>query len=204
VNASAAECSLQAVYPAPDVNEVAIYDDLVPAPLQLRLLQLLRRPIWAYGWKSAKERDRFSFWHARFAGGDEQCLLDCAPELAANAAATPVQELWELLSGSLLAGHEPVRVYANAHTYGVEGYLHVDSQDENYFSTIYYAHPEWSYNWAGETVFVSQRTGAIVSSVHPHPGRLVTFRGVTPHVARSPSRDCPELRISVVFKTRLR
>jgi hypothetical protein len=29
------------------------------------------------------------------------------------------------------------------------------------------------------------------------------FCGATPHVARSVSRECPELRISIVFKTRL-
>lgn len=190
-----------AVFPA--IGEVSIVDELVPVDLQREILRLVRRPIWAYGWKSVRTRDRYGFWHAHFAGGDEQANSSCADQLAANAQAAPVHRLWSLLSAGLLAGHEPLRVYANAHTYGVEGYVHTDTDDEAGFTTIYYAHGVWDADWAGETVFLSRETGDIAKAVSPKPGRLIVFRGATPHAARSASRECPELRVSVVFKTRL-
>lgn len=167
-------------------------------------MRLVRRPIWAYGWKSVKEEDRFGFWHAHFAGGDKSSRENCLEELAGNSAAAPIHELWECLSASILAGHEPIRVYANAHTYGVEGYVHTDSSDEaNYFTTVYYAHDIWHPNWSGETMFVVPETGEITKAIYPAPGRAIMFNGATPHVARSPSRDCPELRATIVFKTQL-
>lgn len=188
----------------PALGEVHVVDDLVPEALQVEVLRLVRRPIWAYGWKSVKAHDRFGFWHAHFAGGDKDSRSGCLDELAANAQAQPIHELWKCLSGTLLQRHEPIRVYANAHTYGVEGYVHTDSSDQdNYFTVVYYAHGLWHPNWSGETVFVVPETGDITHAVYPRPGRAVVFRGATPHVARSPSRECPELRITVVFKTQM-
>lgn len=189
--------------PAPAIGEARIIDDYVPDAIRAAIGEMVRRPIWAFGWKSAVKNDEFGFWHARFAGGDMHSVDDCEPELLGNAAAAPVAALWRHLSGGFLAGHVPVRVYANAHTYGAEGYVHRDSEDENHFTTIYYGHDRWEANWAGETTFFSPVHGNITTAVHPSPGRLVFFRGITPHVGRSPSRKCPDLRVAVVIKTRL-
>jgi SM-20-related protein len=150
-----------------------------------------------------RARDRYGFWHAHFAGGDEDAETDCAEQLASNERAAPVQRLWSLVSSQLLPGHVPLRVYANGHTYGVEGYVHTDTDDEAGFTTIYYAHGMWDPDWAGETVFFSGETGDITHAVNPKPGRVIVFRGATPHAARSASRECPELRVSIVFKTKL-
>ncbi|MBN6150789.1 hypothetical protein JR065_10585 [Xanthomonas sp. AmX2] len=188
----------------PALGGVNVVDDLVPDALQTEVLRLVRRPIWAYGWKSVKEHDRFGFWHAHFAGGDKSSRAGCLDELASNAQAQPIYELWKCLADTVLAGQEPIRVYANAHTYGVEGYVHTDSSDkDDYLTVVYYAHGVWHPNWSGETVFVVPETGDITHAVYPRPGRVAVFRGATPHVARSPSRECPELRITVVFKTQV-
>jgi len=188
----------------PALGEVSVHENVVPTELQREILKLVRSPIWAYGWKSIKDHDRYCFWHAHFAGGDDKCTDSCEQELDGNDIAKPINELWKYLASDLLKGHVPLRAYANGHTYGVEGYIHTDSDDkENYFTTIYYAHGIWDMNWAGETVFYSADTGEITKAVHPKPGRVIMFRGATPHVARSPSRECPELRISIVFKTKL-
>ncbi|MGJ4729261.1 2OG-Fe(II) oxygenase [Luteimonas sp. SDU101] len=185
----------------PVEGEVLVFDDLIEPEQHRSILTLVRGPIWAYGWKSVQGRDRFSFWHAQFAGGGKDSRENCLDELARNSIAAPILALWERLSSTVLGGYEPIRVYANAHTYGIEGYVHQDSADnENYFTAIYYAHNAWHPDWAGETAFVDRETGDVTSAVYPRPGRVILFRGSTPHVARSPSRECPELRVSVVFK----
>ncbi|HEY2345126.1 MAG TPA: 2OG-Fe(II) oxygenase [Xanthomonadaceae bacterium] len=189
----------------PEHGDAIVLDDIVPLELRRDILRLVLRPIWSYGWKSVKNRDRFCFWHAHFAGGEEESRANCEEELANDTAKAPIHALWKLLSATVLEGHEPLRVYANGHTYGVEGSIHSDSTDEqNYFTTIYYAHGAWELDWAGEIVFFPREMDDISRSVYPKPGRVIMFRGATPHVARSPSRECPELRTCIVFKTQLR
>lgn len=181
---------------------IAVHDDLVPAPLRERLSTLVKQPIWQYGWRSNTRRDRFCFWHANFAGGGIESRINCEEELRKNTQANAVYDLWKILSAGPLAGHEPLRVYANSHTYGVEGYVHTDNDDEeNYFSTIYYAHPVWHKNWSGETLFFARDGQDILKAVYPRPGRIVSFPGAIPHAAHAPSRECAELRISIVIKT---
>lgn len=180
------------------VNGIQVLDELVPVGLRADIQKLVRGPIWAYGWKSVKDRDPFPFWHAHFAGADD--LSSCEDELTRNQTVKPIQALWKLLSGGILKGHTMVRAYANGHTYGGEGYIHLDSLDPRYFTTIYYAHAAWEPDWAGETVFF-ENGSTTGTAVIPSPGRLVFFPGSVPHVARSASRSCPELRVSVVIKT---
>lgn len=185
-------------------NEIVIVDDLVDEPLRNRLNALMRSPIWAYGWRSNLNDGKFCYWHSHFAGTLEG-RTDCEAEFQDEPLLAPIHHLWKTLEGGILKGHEPLRVYANAHTFGVEGYVHRDHSDtENYFSTIYYGHAKWDKDWAGETVFFTESGEDIVSSVYPKPGRVVSFRGAIPHCARAPSRDCPELRVSIVFKTQRR
>lgn len=186
-------------------TDVSISDDLVSKGLQQKITTLVQGAIWQYGWRSNIRRDRFCYWHASFAGGDMESQLNCETELQEKSHLSPILELWKILEAGPLKDHEPVRVYANSHTYGVEGYVHIDNENiENYFSTIYYAHPTWHKNWSGDTVFFTDNGQDIIRSVYPRPGRIVTFNGKIPHCARAPSRDCVELRISVVIKTKIK
>lgn len=186
-------------------KRIQVVDDIIPAAHQRALTTLVQGPIWRYGWRSNTRRDRFAYWNASFAGGDGENRLNCERELASKPELASVFALWKALEASVLAGHEPLRVYANSHTYGVEGYVHVDNEDdENYFSTIYYAHPVWHKNWSGETVFFTPDGQNIIASVYPKPARVVSFPGHIPHRAHAPSRECAELRISIVIKTQLR
>jgi len=184
------------------ISRICILDDFVERKLRTALAQLLSRPIWSHGWKSNSAKDRFSYWHTHFAGGGKDNRLSCEKELNRNASLEPVNRLWLALKSGPLKGHEPVRVYANAHTYGTEGYIHTDNSDqENYFTTVYFAHSKWIANWAGETIFYNLGQTDIVAAVFPKPGRIVSFHGALPHCARAPSRDCPDLRLSLVVKT---
>ncbi|WP_080672299.1 2OG-Fe(II) oxygenase [Bradyrhizobium japonicum] len=178
------------------------YDGLVPLRLQAELAQLAKQPIWGFGWHSSSARDRYAFWHAHGAGGDAKSRESCAAELEANVAFQPVYKLFKLLQKNILAGHEPLRVYANLHTFGHEGYPHRDSPDrENYWTTVYFAHEEWHSAWGGELAFLNDTYDEIIHSTFPRPGRLVQFSGSTPHCARGVSRECSKARVTVVIKT---
>jgi len=187
---------------------VLVCRDNVLAPQEQRLVnEFLNRPGWAWGWKSRRNTDSFSFWHKHYAGSKgtdhpgkgQELPYDCADELRQRA---PVlHQLWQLLARTVLAQHTLVRCYANAHPYGSEGSLHTDSVSPDSFTTIYYPHDRWSPNWGGETCFFNKEETDVIGCVYPKPNRLVVFSGVVPHVARGITRICPALRVTLMFKT---
>ena len=93
------------------------------------------------------------------------------------------------------------RCYANGMPAGVEGALHLDSNVDTHLTTIYYPHLNWHPNFGGETVFFDRAGADIIASVYPRPNRIVMFSGTIPHVARPISRQGPDLRITLMFKT---
>ncbi|MGH7016591.1 MAG: hypothetical protein ACRED8_05840, partial [Caulobacteraceae bacterium] len=93
------------------------------------------------------------------------------------------------------------RCYANGYPSGAEGGVHLDSNLPTHFTAIYYPHLAWNPNWAGETLFFDAEGADVIAAVYPRPNRLAVFPGVIPHVARAVSRACPELRITLMFKT---
>lgn len=175
--------------------------DMISDECNAILFDFSKKIRWQYGWQSRRFGDRFSYWHKHFCGGDINEKRSCEFELN-NEILQPIRRLWFELSGRVraLSNYYPVRIYANAHTYGNEGYLHKDHDKANQSLTvIYYAHSFWAINWTGETIFYDDSYNSI-KSVYPKPGRVVIFPGDIPHVARSPSREATELRISIVFK----
>lgn len=186
-------------------NQIKIIDDLVPADLRTSIITVLRKPGWQYGWKSDPKNDQYTFWHKHFAGNrhsdhtkkDEQ--YDCSEELLKNS--LTISTFWKLLSSDLLSGHTLLRCYANGYPYGTDGTMHTDTILNTGYTLIYYPHEKWNLNWAGETVFFTADKTDIRQTVYPKPGRIILFNGTIPHAARGVSRSCPEMRVTLMFKT---
>ncbi len=188
---------------------LACRDDVL-APNERKLVNdFVNRPGWAWGWKSRRNVDTYSFWHKHYAGSktsdhpgkgqEDNQQYDCADELRQRA---PILfQFWQLLARKVLAGHTLVRCYANAHPYGSEGTLHTDSISPDSFTSIYYPHERWSPNWGGSTDFFNQEETDVIACAYPKPNRLITFPGTVPHVARGITRICPALRVTVMFKS---
>jgi SM-20-related protein len=185
-------------------ERIQIHDGLIPAELQTAVAALMRQPNWAYGWKSNAEKDKYSFWHRHFAGGDLNSRVSCLEQLRTNPQHASVYQVWDLLSKTILQGHEPLRAYGNGHTFGCEGYIHVDNRDtDNYFSTIIYTNPDWKAPWGGETLFYTLDEKDIIKAAAALPFRIVSFPGHIPHKANAPARDCPHFRSALVFKSHI-
>lgn len=189
---------------SPDSDRIEIWDDAVPSELRVRLSGLVDLNIWRYGWKASQEQTSYGFWHSHFGGDDDFASRDCIHDLLGRPLIKPVLDLWRMLEDSPMAGQVLVRAYANGHTFGGDGHLHRDHNEPGHFTTIYYAHPAWEPNWAGETVFFNGDKDDIIRAVYPKPGRLVHFPGRIMHAARSPGRECSALRAVIVLKSRLK
>ncbi|HWE99894.1 MAG TPA: 2OG-Fe(II) oxygenase [Caulobacteraceae bacterium] len=183
---------------------VRVFDDVLPPDEQKILLAFLKGPGWSFGAFSDNSPGASRYWYKHFAGivrDGREALTPEAFEAALAAEAPVVASLWTRLSAGVMAGHKLTRCYANGYPQGSEGGLHFDSNVATHFTAIYYPHLSWHPNFAGETVFFDGDGPEIVASVYPRPNRLVLFPGTVPHVARGVSRSCPELRITLMFKT---
>ncbi|MBV8594381.1 MAG: hypothetical protein JOZ27_08790 [Caulobacteraceae bacterium] len=184
--------------------DIRIHDDILPVAEQETLLKSLKGPGWAFGAYSDPGPAASRYWYKHFAGvvRDGSHDIDSGAFERELAEAAPlVSAVWLRLKGGALRGHALTRCYANGYPNGSEGGLHLDSSVATHFTAIYYPHLKWHPNFAGETVFFDRAGEEIIAAVYPKPNRLVVFPGDIPHVGRGVSRSCPELRITLMFKT---
>ena len=185
-------------------EDIAIYDAFLSPEDQRDVLGFLSGPGWAFGAYSDTAPGASRYWYKHFAGivrdgAEKSDPLEFERQLNENAPL--VAKVWRKLRGGVLSGHALSRCYANGYPSGSEGGVHMDSNIAEHFTTIYYPQISWHPNFAGETVFFNQDGSDIIAAVYPKPNRLVVFPGVIPHVARGVSRACPQLRITLMFKT---
>lgn len=141
-------------------------------------------------------------WNCHLAGGGLESRSPCDTELASNHDLSAINQLWLAVRDKLLPGHELIRCYANAHTFGLDGGIHRDNPpEENMITTVVYVHRQWPLPWGGETVFYCKKEEDIVATVIPKPARVAIFDGSIFHAARAPTRVCTELRMTLVFRS---
>lgn len=185
------------------VEYPVVLDGMLDESLFEEVAELLRTTSWKFGWHSANTPgESLMHWNKHIAGGGKDSRTSCEQELIDNEEIQCISQVWKSIKEKLLPEHSLVRCYANAHTFGLDGTIHRDNPpDVDMVTTIIYCHRVWPLPWGGETQFYDTSFDNIRSSVFPKPGRLVMFPGSVPHVAKSPSRVCRELRISLVFKS---
>lgn len=193
-----------AAEPEYSAADIAIHDDVLRPDEQQAVLNFLRAPGWGYGAFSDPAPDASRYWFKHFAGYVQTGQEDRHPdqierELELNAPLAA--QMWRRIQPIVLPGHRLARCYANGYPFGSEGGLHMDSNIPSHYTLIYYPHLAWHPNYGGETLFFNARGDEIIAAAYPRPNRLVVFPGTIPHVARPISRRCPELRITLMFKT---
>jgi 2OG-Fe(II) oxygenase superfamily len=159
---------------------------------------------WQFGWPQGLN-DPFSHWNIDFLGAPLKSQLNVEADLFAKPELQAVADVWRELKAGPMRGHYLLRCYANAHTYGVEGYPHTDivdaTQVDNYTAVVY-LNPVWKKEWAGELVLFNS-SGDTLCAVLPRPGRAALIPGDIVHAARGVSRQCPAVRVCIAFKSRL-
>jgi len=180
----------------------AQFDNLIP-PTQLRALQnyFAANVRWQYGWPQGVN-DPFSHWSMDFLKVKLENQENVEDKLRGNPEYKPLADIWDVMLAGPMRGHHLVRCYANAHTYGVEGYLHSDSPNDDNYTALLYLNPVWKKEWAGELMFFD-KAGDVFFAVSPKPGRVLAFSGNVVHAARAVARACPAMRVSVAFKSRV-
>lgn len=172
-------------------------------PYPSELTNFFAQPIWRFGHMSLQRQTGLgnSYFDRMFVDGSINKMDEDKTEELKNSN-TLISRLWnELKESPICYGHSLIRAYANAHTYGIEGFPHKDAEDRNNFTTMIYCNTEWKKEWGGETVFWAA-DGTTRRAVTPTPFKIIQFRGDMLHASRPVTRDCKALRVTLMFKTK--
>ena len=180
------------------LTQPMVVDNALPAELYAQLREVVRYAPLTYGAKSNSRTDPYG--HLKWAPvhDKQQNLADLTFQVPEG----PLLDAWSFLRGKdLFSGGKLIRCYANAYTYGMDGYFHTDSERSGEITAILYACDRWEWDWAGETVVIND-SGNAHWSVMPAPNRLLIIPSNMRHCARGVSRMCKTMRMVMVFKTR--
>lgn len=167
-------------------------NNFFPADLAEQIYGIVSNLRWAYGWKSNRSIG-YAHWNYDFAGGGVHNGLDVS-----NRINGPMLDAWNYIKTTYLPDHVLIRCYANAHTYGVEGYPHTDSKRDQDTTVVVYMNKDWKREWGGETLIYDGDT--IETASVPAFNRALLFKGNQWHCARSVTRICPDQRRTLMFK----
>jgi hypothetical protein len=185
------------------VDQIVVIDD-ARLPKQVKEYQyFLRQEMWACNWTT--EHYEYTNWGALFMGGsDATGLENCEDDLFGSRRAYLLGKFWNYIVEHHLPGHELLRFWALAFTHGMDGHVHIDGKEPDYYTTLLYIHPQWEAAWGGELLYFDQDMHDIVKVVEPKPGRIVIAPGNIPHRISPPTRDTDNLRGVVGFRSRMR
>lgn len=169
-----------------------LYDNFLPDGIADQLGKHVSELKWAYGWKSSPTAGH-AHWNCDIAQVGIHNGLDVSHKVSG-----PVMGAWNFIKSNHLPDYDLIRCYANAHTYGVEGYPHVDSFRDSDMTVVIYMNRAWKREWGGETVIYND--DKIELAAIPAFNRAVIFNGNQSHCARGVTRICPDSRQTIMFK----
>jgi SM-20-related protein len=156
---------------------------------------------WSNGWNRGLDPNQEQKWNwHRSVGIDLQNIYDTQSYL--DSLEPEIRTLWDFTEEEIdrlfQVKHKMDRYYANSHTYGLDGSMH---SDDGHVTALYYPCKNWDINWDGGTAFYNYEKDDIIKYASYKYNRIVLFKADIPHKAMPVSRECYELRTSVVFKT---
>jgi hypothetical protein len=171
-----------------------VIDNFLPDAIADPLFDYIKTLTWSYGWRS-NFNVGYAHWNNDIAGVSTYNGIDIADRIQDKES---LYQAWQHINAEYLKDYVLIRCYANAHTYGVEGYPHTDSVREDDVTVVIYMNRDWQREWGGETVVYDGDN--IIQSSTPMFNRAVLFKGNQHHSARGVTRTCPELRRTLMFK----
>ena len=182
-------------------TDIQLLDDAFPAALYDELSRLISSEPLSYGARSNALSDPHGHWSRKFVPGGAHNLADIAGLLRQKEELCPLNAAWEHLKNVHLQHSVLIRCYLNGYTYGTDGYFHTDSDRKDESTVVVFMNETWDPDWAGELAFLDA-AGDILKSILPRRNRAVIFPASLSHAGRSVSRQCVELRKTLIFKAR--
>lgn len=168
------------------------FTDIFPIDLINDIHNQLVSDGWKYGWRS-HPKIGFSHWNQQITKSIVENSLDTEHMLTGV-----FLDAWKHLKNNYYTDHSLLRCYANAHTFGIEGYPHHDSRRKDDLTLVVYLNKIWKREWGGETlIYYNERSAHAELPKYNHG---ISFPGWMTHAANGVTRICPETRITLMFK----
>jgi SM-20-related protein len=182
-------------------NQIQCIDGAIPAALYTQLLQSLASVGWRFGWNTDSNPEN-RYWHHEVGRGAKNNVEDVSRIVAQH----PIKAFaafqdW-MLQAFLPEGSRILRFYLNAHTYGTDGWPHVDTErtGDEVTAVTYLVSRKWEPGWGGETVVFDESANDIERAVMPARNRIFSFPSRRLHCPRPLSRNFGGLRVVLVIK----
>lgn len=168
-------------------------ENVFPAEMIDSISKYLHNASWEYG-HASNPKIPFPHWSKPLCRDDEWSNgLDISHTLE-----EPFKSAWEYLKEKHFPNRRLLRCYSNAHTHGIDGYPHVDSYRKDAKTIVIYVNKIWDIDWGGETIVYEKDMTAYVAA--PVYNTAAVFKSNRLHKGTAPSRNCPKLRITLMFK----
>jgi hypothetical protein len=164
-----------------------------PDELAQRVFNVISQAEFKYGWRSSTSTG-YGHWNRDYGQGGSENGLD----ITHNIQEPVLLEAWQYLKTIYWPQADLLRCYVNAHTFGVEGYPHVDSTRADDKTMVMYMNKDWRREWGGETIVYDGNR--IAHAELPAYNRGIVFYGNQTHQARAVTRICPDARMTLMFK----
>ena len=132
---------------AKTINQISMYkiqriQNCLPEPLLTEITNFIHNANWKYGWNSNGNMG-FSHWNFNISKTGSENGLDISNHISG-----PASDVWKYLQSTYFPNTVLLRCYANAHTYGIEGYPHTDSKRSHGMTIVLYLNKTWKREWA--------------------------------------------------------
>ncbi|MBV6320616.1 DUF6817 domain-containing protein [Duganella violaceipulchra] len=179
-------------------EKIKVLDGIVPQELYQELINVSHSIEWKYWW-TTDSNTAMRYWHHEVGHGGKENAEDVSDRVERHPiAAFHLYQTW-LATHIVPHGARVLRFYLNAHTYGTDGWPHVDSSRPNELTTVLYLNEEWYPEWGGETV-IFNKAGDIAAASMPRRNRLLTFPSHWLHAPRPLHKAFGGLRVVLVVK----
>lgn len=84
----------------------------------------------------------------------------------------------------------------NSQARGMHSYPHIDSQNDNVWTAVYFVNNYWE-DWYGGELCLYNRDAKLIEKITPKPGRIVLFKSMIPHCGNAPSDDYLDSRYTL-------
>lgn len=146
---------------------------------------------WHWGQRS-NNNTLYPMWYQPYFGKGE--WNKSAPEVVKTVA----RRFLDLLP----RGSQLQRAMLAGNTFGQDGDIHRDWQEDGCETMIIYVNNTWDIHWGGETIIYSKDL-EIVNTIQVKPKRAVLFDSNLPHIGKDPARRCGELRVVLALQAKL-
>lgn len=180
-------------------SEIEVRNKWLTVAENTNIQEMIDRIGWQWGWYSKTHDGKGTLPHWRITvmdGGNLPRDTDVLHLIKEPA----ITNLWSRILQEY-GPHQLYRCYLNGYDHGDDGAIHVDAPESNAVTFLFYITKQyWQPDWGGETIVYDNNREKVIAGCLPQQYRMLKFPGCWSHRGSAPTKICPDLRVTLMFK----